>query len=492
MDGDICKTFIALRNSFSYLDKDETYQFTNDVDYCTDVKCDDDTGKINARCLYIFHTFFKDKSVFKKDAKGNIYIVQYILIWLSYMLNLIKTQEKNSIESFYKTYIKDDDKYNNNIDYIVGYNGYKDLIDRYYYILSMDMSIISKLYDAFNTLCDIYIEHDTNDPNCVNYSEKANQFLEKYKKIIIDHNIGENIRYFYVLINLLTDYDNLKNKCEKFPSTPDIKKIISENVCEVAPSSSSIASKLIPILSILVAIPIFLGIAYKCESFVSIWEDFPDTLTDDEKYQFNDKTFLNSYCFKYECGGPLEKMNAVFFHLINKFFGSSGLFNNNVKNNINAVEYILIWLSHMLNLKDKQGNILKTFYNVYIYNQEKYKNPINGVDGCRNYNDLIYTKKELMNITNEKLSKFYAPFKSLCKMYSRFNEKTSDCTKCLSDANEFVETYNKLNGDSSITNDSSCNKLLCTLSNDYDNFKKKYSDVKCPNSSFPAIEKPDH
>ncbi|CDR19168.1 putative yir4 protein, partial [Plasmodium yoelii yoelii] len=227
-----------------------------------------------------------------------------------------------------------------------------------------------------------------------------------------------------------------------------------------------------------------------CESFVSIWEDFPDTLTDDEKYQFNDKTFLNSYCFKYECGGPLEKMDAVFFHLINKFFGSSGLFNNNVKNNINAIEYILIWLSHMLNLKDNTGNILTNFYKIYIYNQEKYKNPINGVDGCRNYNDLIYTKKELMEITNEKLSKFYAPFKSLCNMYSRFNDRTSDCTKCLSDANEFVETYNKLNGDSSITNDSSFNKLLCTLSNDYDNFKKKYSDVKCPNSSFPAIEKP--
>ncbi|WBY57711.1 PIR protein [Plasmodium yoelii yoelii] len=183
-------------------------------------------------------------------------------------------------------------------------------------------------------------------------------------------------------------------------------------------------------------------------------------------------------------------MNAVFFYLINKFFGPSGLFNNNVKNNINAVEYILIWLSHMLNLKENNGNILTIFYNVYIKNQDKYKNTIDGVDGCRNYDDLIYTKKELMNITNEKLSKFYAPFKSLCKMYSRFNDRTSDCTKCLSDANEFVETYNKLNGDSSITNDSSYNKLLCTLSNDYDNFKKKYSDVKCPNSSFPAIEKP--
>ncbi|EAA17241.1 uncharacterized protein PY17X_1000067 [Plasmodium yoelii] len=226
-----------------------------------------------------------------------------------------------------------------------------------------------------------------------------------------------------------------------------------------------------------------------CESFLSVWDAFPDTLNKGE-YEFKKNNFLTSYCGDNECKADLEKMNAVFFYLINKFFGPSGLFNNNVKNNINAVEYILIWLSHMLNLKENNGNILTIFYNVYIKNQDKYKNTIDGVDGCRNYDDLIYTKKELMNITNEKLSKFYAPFKSLCKMYSRFNDRTSDCTKCLSDANEFVETYNKLNGDSSITNDSSYNKLLCTLSNDYDNFKKKYSDVKCPNSSFPAIEKP--
>ncbi|SCL87957.1 Plasmodium variant antigen protein Cir/Yir/Bir, putative, partial [Plasmodium berghei] len=107
---------------------------------------------------------------------------------------------------------------------------------------------------------------------------------------------------------------------------------------------------------------------------------------------------------------------------------------NNEKSNINAVEYIIIWLSHMLNLKDSTGNILTNFYKIYIKNQEKYKNTINGVEGCNNYDDLIYKKNELMNITNEKLSKFYAPFKSLCNMYNEFNENKKDCTNCLNDA----------------------------------------------------------
>ncbi|CDS44761.1 YIR protein, partial [Plasmodium yoelii] len=259
-----CQTLLPLRNVISNSDDGIIYQFTTDEDYksyCTDGNCVDDTDKINARCLYIFNTFFKDKSVFETAAKGNIYIVQYILIWLSYILSLIKSNGSDNRTIFYNKYINEDDNYNNNINYIVGYKSYKDLIDRNKYILSMDMSIISKLYDAFNTLCGIYNDLDTSNSNCMQHSEKARQFVEIYKKIIIDHNIGENIRYFYVLINLLTDYDNLKKKCEKFPSTPDIKKIISEA------TSSSIASKLIPILSILVAIPILLGIVYKYSLF---------------------------------------------------------------------------------------------------------------------------------------------------------------------------------------------------------------------------------
>ncbi|CDS44344.1 PIR protein [Plasmodium yoelii] len=264
MNKEVCETLIPLRNSFSYEEKDESYRFIDDVDfkeYCTNENCVDDTAKINARCLYIFETFFKDKSAFEKDAKGNIYIVQYILIWLSYVLSLIKSNQDDNRVHFYNTYIKEGEKYNKNIDDVTTYKNYKDLIDRNKYILSMDMNIISKLYDAFNTLCDTYIEFGTNNSDCTQDSEKAHQFVEKYKKIIIDHNIGENIRYFHVLINLLTDYDNLKKNCDIFPPTPDIKKIISEA------TSSSIASKLIPILSILVAIPIFLGIAYKYSLF---------------------------------------------------------------------------------------------------------------------------------------------------------------------------------------------------------------------------------
>ncbi|ETB56048.1 hypothetical protein YYC_05916, partial [Plasmodium yoelii 17X] len=256
-----CKRFKDVREWFpDQLDYNKMYQFKDDTHfkkYCTN-KCEDSLDKISAGCLYLLNEFFKDDSTFKMVANSNIFIIEYILIWLSYMLNLIKTQKYDSIELFYNTYITNSGKYTNNMKYIDGYNGYKDPIDENNYILNMDMSIIPKLYDAFNTLCDIYNGLNTNDSNCADYSGKASQFVETYEKLIIDHNITEDNPYSRVFLILLIDYDNLKGRCKIFPSTPDIKKITSE-----VTSSSSIASKLIPILSILVAIAIFLGISYK-------------------------------------------------------------------------------------------------------------------------------------------------------------------------------------------------------------------------------------
>ncbi|ETB63539.1 hypothetical protein YYC_00016 [Plasmodium yoelii 17X] len=268
MDADICKRFKNVREWLpDQLYRNREFQ-VNDKhlnEYCTN-KCEDPLDKISAGCLYLLNEFFKDDSAFDGVAKNNIYIVQYILIWLSYMLNLDKNEDHNIIDNFYNTYIKDSGKYTNNMQYIGRYKGYKDLIDGNNYFLSMDMSIISKLYDTFNTLCEMYNDIYTNNSNCAEYSEKASQFVETYKKNIIDHNITEDKPYFHVFLTLLIDYANLKNKCENFPYIPYITNIISEHVSEVT-SSSSIVSKLIPILSILVAIAIFLGISYKYSLF---------------------------------------------------------------------------------------------------------------------------------------------------------------------------------------------------------------------------------
>ncbi|EAA16927.1 putative yir4 protein [Plasmodium yoelii yoelii] len=211
---------------------------------------------------------------------------------------------------------------------------------------------------------------------------------------------------------------------------------------------------------------------------MSVWEFFPDELGTNGEYQFKTENFLDSYCNDYECGTNYGKLNAGFFYLLNKFFWSSGS-SYDEQNIINVVEYIILWLSYMLNLKSTEDDTitnLNNFYKVNVNKHEKYNSFI----------DLINNKKELMNISKDKVSKLYNLFKILCEMYTKFDEDTSICTKCSEQANKFDKQYEELYKDYNSTNDSSYNQLLCTLSIDYDNLKSKCSNC----SSFPEIKKP--
>ncbi|ETB57384.1 hypothetical protein YYC_04786 [Plasmodium yoelii 17X] len=227
-----------------------------------------------------------------------------------------------------------------------------------------------------------------------------------------------------------------------------------------------------------------------CQKFENVWDAFPDTLTNDKYHEFKSNNILNSHCDNNQCEDDIKKISAGFFYLLSGFFGDPKSFNFDEKSKNDIFYYIIIWLSYMLNLKKNElNNSLEYFYKIDISNQYKYTNSIAGFKEYSSYKDLL-DKKKIVNMDIKAISKFYAPFKSLCNMYNEFNETKPNCDKCLEKAKEFVEAYEKLNGDSSITNDSSCNKLLCTLSTDYDNFKKKYDDIQsCNSSPLPTIKK---
>ncbi|EAA18945.1 putative yir4 protein [Plasmodium yoelii yoelii] len=223
-----------------------------------------------------------------------------------------------------------------------------------------------------------------------------------------------------------------------------------------------------------------------CEKFDNVWEDFLNRLTADGKYQFKDKTFLNSYCDVDKCDSDIEKINAGFFYLLNQFFGSSVL-SHYGKNNINIVDYIILWLSYMLTLKENPlKNGMKYFYTTFINSNAKYKMTVENVEDCHTFKDIIEKRHNLMNDDMDKnsISTLHDAFKLLCKMYTDFNEDTSNCKKCSENAKKFVEKYKKLNGDPNNTNGSSYNKMLSTLSTDYNKLKDK-----CNNTlPFPSIE----
>ncbi|VTZ71421.1 PIR protein [Plasmodium yoelii] len=226
-----------------------------------------------------------------------------------------------------------------------------------------------------------------------------------------------------------------------------------------------------------------------CEKFENVWGKFPDKLTSDNKYQFKTENFLDGYCDSYSCDTDAEKINGGCLYLFNQIFGTSQLFKSVANSNINIVEYIMIWLSYMLNLKEQTGNDtnLEYFYSTTIDN-DRYKNSIADVKEYKNYKDLIDKKKEFMDISNEKISKLYDLFKSLCNMYFYLDENNPDCTKYISNAKQFVNNYKELYGDSSNNDNSLYRQILSNLSTDYGNLKKK-----CKNSSsFPSIEITDN
>ncbi|ETB57381.1 hypothetical protein YYC_04783 [Plasmodium yoelii 17X] len=284
MDAEICKNFLLVRTNFpDQLDSEGKYYFNDDQhfkEYCYKGKCDSPLDKINAGCLYFFNEFFKNYSVFESVAKSNINVVEYIMIWLSYMLSLVKNETNDSLKHFYTTFIKGGDKYTNNINYISGYNGYKDLVDKKLYYLDMDNNIISKFYYAFKTLCNMYSECDGKNKDFTKCSNDAKDFVNKYNELNEDHSITGNVSYSQILCTLSTDYNNLKSKCSDSSSFPEIKtpqncvksfehsyQLISAQNSEVASSSSLIVNKLFIVLSIFGAIGIFLGISYKYSLF---------------------------------------------------------------------------------------------------------------------------------------------------------------------------------------------------------------------------------
>ncbi|ETB60862.1 hypothetical protein YYC_02110 [Plasmodium yoelii 17X] len=283
------------------LGNDGNYQFLynhqNLKKYCTNNNCATEFDKINAGCLYLFNALFVDYNAFKDNAKKNIDVVYYIIIWLSYMLSLKKDNGINKLKEFYTENIETNMHYIKKIEGVREYKCYKDIIDKKTELLDMDINdnIMSELYVAFKSLYEIYSTFSENTSNCAKCSNKANQFVEKYGKLYKNYNNIDSSPYRNILSTLSTDYNNLKNECSDISSFPSIEtannfvkiseKASGENSVsnsektvknseqiyvqgsDVTSSSSSIVSKIIPVLSIFAAISIFWGISYKYSLF---------------------------------------------------------------------------------------------------------------------------------------------------------------------------------------------------------------------------------
>ncbi|ETB56996.1 hypothetical protein YYC_05343 [Plasmodium yoelii 17X] len=264
-----CRKFLLVRNWFPDQLIHGKYHFYGDEnfkEYCTSNRCDGDIEKINAGCLFLFDAFFKDSSVFKNH--NNIDIVDYIIIWLSHMLNLKPQENMSNISYFYNINIKNHEKYTNSITGVPGYNSYKDLIDKKKELMDISNEKLSKLYNLFKILCNIYTNFDDKNPDCGKYITNANEFVNKYQEVYGDYSNTDSSLYRQILSNLSIGYGNFKKKCKDIPPLLDTKTDQTfAQTSEVTSSSSSIGNKLFIVLSIFGAIGFFIGISYKYSLF---------------------------------------------------------------------------------------------------------------------------------------------------------------------------------------------------------------------------------
>ncbi|CDS44113.1 PIR protein [Plasmodium yoelii] len=188
------------------------------------------------------------------------------------------------------------------------------------------------------------------------------------------------------------------------------------------------------------------------------------------------ESFFNLYCPDKKCDTDDNKVISTFISLL-KMFEDENLESDKL------AEYAILWLSYIPNQKAQNGTTtLNEFYTKHIKTNSKYEE--NTSTGNKINKNIIDKKIESMNIDIKDISNFYDAFKSLCNMYNEISAEDYQCNKCLENARELFEKYEKLKNALDINKGSSYLQLLSSLSNDYKIFESNYNNlVKCKNVS---------
>ncbi|CAD2097380.1 CIR protein PIR protein [Plasmodium vinckei petteri] len=182
-------------------------------------------------------------------------LAEYAILFLSYKLKQHSEHKSTNLNTVYTKDIEINKYYNNKIKD----NGptYKEIINRKKNLMNMNINEISKFNEAFSILCKLYNGINKNNLDCTKYPNYPENFANKFEELNDDSNINGNASYSKLLSTLSDDYNHLKNNygnnnsCN-FPPLPKVK---------------TPPSKLIPALSTVSVIPVFLGIAYKYSLF---------------------------------------------------------------------------------------------------------------------------------------------------------------------------------------------------------------------------------
>ncbi|CDS44681.1 hypothetical protein YYC_02813 [Plasmodium yoelii 17X] len=263
--------------------------------YCPKESCNNDIDKINAGCLWLINAIFStsnftfDNNTLKDDAVC-------IMIWLGYILSLKPPDNIKTLNDFYSNHIEKNTMYSEHkVNNQETYN--KKIMDGIKEYMDINISHMPRFYELLKLLCNM--NSDIEKKSSDDILKHANNFLNIYKELLNDNNNDDGSTYNKVLLVLYRYYmnfgkgTNLYSKTKVFPSLPTKKTaenggISDSKVTKTIESSSetgqsnivtttfssnttlsgsSLVNKLIPVLSIFVAIAILGGISYKYSLF---------------------------------------------------------------------------------------------------------------------------------------------------------------------------------------------------------------------------------
>ncbi|ETB58053.1 hypothetical protein YYC_04142 [Plasmodium yoelii 17X] len=291
----LCNNFDTLRKFFhDELKASGEYNFSSGMlsKYCPNNNCDTNIKKINAGCLWLFNEFFGKSGTSNYDDRYKDVVV-CIMIWLSYKLSLKSHDGIKTLNDFYSNHIENNTEYTKHKLNDENYSSYKKIIDKIKEYMDININKMSKFYELIKLLCDM----NTAYTGCKNdkFSEDANKFVDKYKELLNDNNNTKDSSYNKVLRVLSNYYNNFEQNrvikhitinltslpTEKTSQNVDVEgskaiktyesssgtdqpdHVTITHSYDTTLSGSSLVNKLILVLSILVAIAIFLGISYK-------------------------------------------------------------------------------------------------------------------------------------------------------------------------------------------------------------------------------------
>ncbi|ETB60849.1 hypothetical protein YYC_02132 [Plasmodium yoelii 17X] len=187
-------------------------------------------------------------------------LVEYAILWLSYKINQKKENKTTRLDDFYTEHIKGNDCYNEHIETNSGSNKiYMEVINEKIESMNIDIKDISNFYDAFKSLCNMYIEVGAENYQCNKCLENAGEFFEKCENVKNAFDINKGSSYLQLWSSLSNDYNIFKQEY--------IGKCYNVSSLVACPRSSVTKNTLITIAIIFVAASILLGVSYKYSLF---------------------------------------------------------------------------------------------------------------------------------------------------------------------------------------------------------------------------------